>query len=117
MGKHLIEITRAAHAHINHVDLETILLEVVDERNRQCEKWGTQNTKNNGTWLAIAMDRFGTIARDILDTKHWANSTTRRLRIYRAVVQLAAVMVAWAESLLYRGVEKGASDATEEAGV
>ena len=115
MGKHLIEITRAAHESINHADLETILLEVVDERNRQCEKWGNQYNKPSGTWLAIAGAEFGEIARDILSTKHWANSETRRLHLYRKVVRLAAVTVAWAESLLYRGIEKGASDAAGKA--
>ena len=76
----------------------TVLENVLAERERQDSIWGDQRDNADDTWALIALEELGEVAKDINDTKLGS--------AYTEIIQVAAVMVAWAESLRRRGVMK-----------
>jgi len=75
-----------------------VLENVLAERERQDSIWGDQRDNTDDTWALIALEEFGEVAKDINDNKLGS--------AYTEIIQVAAVMVAWAESLRRRGVMK-----------
>ena len=73
-----------------------VLENVLAERERQDSIWGDQRDNTDDTWALIALEEFGEVAKDINDNKLGS--------AYTEIIQVAAVMVAWAESLRRRGV-------------
>jgi len=73
-----------------------VLENVLAERERQDSIWGDQRDNTDDTWALIALEEFGEVAKDINDNKLGL--------AYTEIIQVAAVMVAWAESLRRRGV-------------
>ena len=71
---------------------------VLAERERQDSIWGDQRDNADATWTLIALEELGEVAKDINETKLGS--------AYTEIIQVAAVMVAWAESLRRRGVMK-----------
>ena len=71
---------------------------VLAERERQDSIWGDQKDNTDDTWALIALEELGEVAKDINETKLGS--------AYTEIIQVAAVMVAWAESLRRRGVMK-----------
>lgn len=68
------------------------LLDVADERERQDQKWGSQRHLQAGTWFLILGEEVGEVARALLDKEGDA-------RLKAELIQVAAVAVAWAETL------------------
>ena len=62
------------------------------ERVRQEKKWGRQLHENR-TWLTIALEEFGEIAKAMLE----------RGEVRKEAIQTAAVLVAWLEDSFERG--------------
>ena len=75
-----------------------VLENVLAERERQDSIWGDQKDNTDDTWALIALEELGEVAKDINETKLGS--------AYTEIIQVAAVMVAWAESLRRRGVMK-----------
>jgi len=75
-----------------------VLEHVLAERERQDSIWGDQRDNTDDTWALIALEEMGEVAKDINETKLGS--------AYTEIIQVAAVMVAWAESLRRRGVMK-----------
>ncbi len=75
-----------------------VLEDVLSERERQDRIWGDQKDNADDTWALIALEELGEVAKDINEGKLGS--------AYVEVVQTAAVMFAWAESLRRRGVMK-----------
>ena len=75
-----------------------VLENVLAERERQDSIWGDQKDNTDDTWALIALEELGEVAKDINETKLGS--------AYTEIIQVAAVMVAWAESLGRRGVMK-----------
>ena len=73
-----------------------VLENVLAERERQDSIWGDQRDNTDDMWALIALEELGEVAKDINDTKLGS--------AYTEIIQVAAVMVAWAESLRRRGV-------------
>lgn len=71
---------------------------ILAERERQDSIWGDQRDNTDDAWALIALEELGEVAKDINDTKLGS--------AYTEIVQVAAVMMAWAESLRRRGVMK-----------
>ena len=69
---------------------------VLAERERQDSIWGDQRDNTDDMWALIALEELGEVAKDINETKLGS--------AYTEIIQVAAVMVAWAESLRRRGV-------------
>ncbi len=70
--------------------------DVLDERDRQDIKWGSQRQLSDREWLAILVEEVGEAAKDILDQKPDGLKTE--------VVQVAAVALAWLEALTARQI-------------
>ncbi len=68
------------------------LEEIIRERERQEKKWGRQKHENR-TWLTIASEEFGEVAKAMLE----------RDGVRKEVIQTAAVLVAWLEDGFERG--------------
>ena len=75
-----------------------VLENVLAERERQDSIWGDQKDNTDDTWALIALEELGEVAKDINETKLGS--------AYTEIIQVAAVMGAWAESLRRRGVMK-----------
>ena len=75
-----------------------VLENVLAERERQDSIWGDQRDNTDDMWALIAREELGEVAKDINDNKLGS--------AYTEIIQVAAVMVAWAESLRRRGVMK-----------
>lgn len=81
----------------NHVDQEqsSVLAMIQDERSRQTEQWGTQESLSSATWLAVLTKQVGDVARALLKGRDGP-----RLRdLEHELIQLAATAVAWVEAL------------------
>ena len=73
-----------------------VLEHVLAERERQDLKWGDQIKNSDELWTVIAVEEFGEVSREVYEKD--------LPKTYMEVIQLAAVCVAWAESLHRRGV-------------
>jgi len=71
---------------------EWAIEEIRRERVRQEAKWGRQLHENR-TWLTIALEEFGEIAKAMLE----------RGEVRKETIQTAAVLVAWLEDSFERG--------------
>ena len=80
--------------------------QVVEERDRQFQKFGDQSWKPDGLWLAILMEEVGEVAHElneVLDTLGRSGAgmspgLTERIRIRDEIIQVAAVAIAWLEA-------------------
>ena len=75
------------------------VLDVLDERARQEEKWGEQNHKPV-YWLGILMEELGEIAKEVIEATEYTGQENpgNGLRYRAELVQLAAVAVAAIEA-------------------
>ncbi len=83
-------------AHEHEVARAAVMEDVLAERERQDFMWGDQKTNTDFVWALIAFEELGEVAKDLNDGKLEA--------AYVEVIQTAAVLFAWAESLRRRGV-------------
>ena len=84
--------------HEQEIARAVVLEDVLAERERQDLLWGAQKTNTDFVWALIAFEELGEVAKDLNDGKLEA--------AYVEVIQTAAVLFAWAESLRRRGVMK-----------
>lgn len=80
---------------------QRVLLHVLGERERQDDKWGTQNHPQM-TWLGILAEEFGEAAKEVNELhfrSEWVGNADVRQRLRQELVQVAAVAVAAIESL------------------
>ena len=75
---------------------ENVMRQVLDERNRQDEKWGPQDGLTFVEWLAIEMEELGEAAQEV-NEYHFRAGNIYQLR--EELVQAAAVLVAWLEQV------------------
>ena len=68
--------------------------EILKERDRQDEKWGSQRHLSDQEWLTILVEKVGEAAKDILDKNPNGLKTE--------VTQVAAVALEWLEALTAR---------------
>lgn len=92
-------------------ELESVLLEVGHERLRQERKcaeklaegldWYTCASDRiaDGDKLAVLTEEVGEVAKECCDIRAEGDSPEARLRMRTELIQVAAVAVAWAESL------------------
>ena len=83
-------------AHEHEVARAAVMEDVLAERERQDFMWGDQKTNTDFVRALIAFEELGEVAKDLNDGKLEA--------AYVEVIQTAAVLFAWAESLRRRGV-------------
>ena len=74
--------------------LTQVLNSVMVERERQDKKWGSQRSLPDATWLAILVEEVGEAAAEVITNPGYSE---RRLR--DELVQVAAVAIAWVESI------------------
>lgn len=74
-----------------------IVQDVLDERERQDDKWGVQNHLDL-TWNAILMEEAGEAAQEIL-TQSFGAAGNGHGDLREELVQIAAVAVAWIEAI------------------
>ena len=75
-----------------------VLEHVLAERERQDLMWGDQKDNSDETWAVIALEELAEVARNVYEVT-LGNA-------YIELILVAAVCVAWAESLRRRGVMK-----------
>lgn len=73
-----------------------VLLEVLEERHRQDQKWGEQNHAP-GPWMLILAEEVGEVARAALANIFAEANDAQSVR--RELIEVAAVAVAWAQSI------------------
>jgi hypothetical protein len=83
------------------VNNETIkaLEDVYNERVRQDEKWGSQESNADTVWLAILTEEVGESAQEVLTREFGVESGKGHGDLREELVQVAAVAVAWIECL------------------
>jgi NTP pyrophosphatase (non-canonical NTP hydrolase) len=69
-----------------------VLKDVVQERKRQASIWGEQRHNSHETWNVIGVEEVGEVARAIYEKDDISH-------LYEEIIQVAAVYVAWAESI------------------
>ena len=75
--------------------LEYVIECVRHERARQDILFrDAMETNDHETWLLVAMEELGEVAKSMLERKH--------VPAYEEIIQTAAVMVAWGESMIAR---------------
>ena len=75
------------------VDVQNLVLkDVVQERKRQASIWGDQRHNSHETWNVIGVEEVGEVARAIYEKDDISH-------LYEEIIQVAAVYVAWAESI------------------
>jgi hypothetical protein len=78
-----------------------VISDVIEERKRQDEKWGAGRDQDNLVWSSILTEEVGEAAEQSL----WVHfDGIDEARLYKELIQIAAVAVAWAENLRKRGV-------------
>ena len=85
-------------AHEQEIARAVVLEDVLAERERQDSMWGDQKTNLDETWALIALEELGEVAKDMNEGKLGS--------AYVEIIQTAAVLFAWAESLQRRGIMK-----------
>ncbi len=81
----------------NSDEQATVLLDIVDERERQDQKWGIQNHLDL-TWNAILMEEIGEAAQEVL-TRSMGSIAKGHGDLREELIQVAAVTVAWIEAI------------------
>jgi len=84
--------------------LRRVLADIADERARQEEKWGDQSGHPYLLWNAILGEEVGEVSRVLLE--HWNThlpDTSAANQLRAELVQIAAVAVAWVETIDKRG--------------
>ena len=71
---------------------ERVWHDVLGERKRQDDKWGDQIYNKHETWNIIGVEEVGEVAKAIYDGDETPH-------LYAEIIQVAAVYVAWAESI------------------
>lgn len=74
---------------------EIVLSAVTAERDKQDRKWGVRRDQSHPLWFTILGEEVGEVANAILEGKHKG--------LYKELIQVAAVAVAFAEALLPDG--------------
>lgn len=83
--------------------MNSVISDVMRERASQFINFGNQ--KNSpGEWLAIAVEEIGEMAQAIMSDKPWSKETDSD-NLYEEIIQGAAVLVQWAESIKKTGRE------------
>ena len=78
--------------HISTDAQDRVWNDVLGERKRQDEKFGDQTYNSNELWNVIGVEEVGEVAKASYDRD--ASS-----HLYAEIIQVAAVYVAWAESI------------------
>ena len=68
------------------------VIDILDERARQDQKWGEQQHHSRAEWAVILGEEFGEVCRDILER-------APREKLQAEITQCAAVCLAWLEAL------------------
>ena len=78
--------------HISTDMQDRVWNDVLGERKRQDSMYGDQIYNKNETWNLIGVEEVGEVAKAIYDNDETSH-------IYAEIIQVAAVYVAWAESI------------------
>ena len=84
--------------HEQEIASAVVLEDVLAEIERHDLLWGDEKTNTDFVWALIAFEELGEVAKDLNDDKLET--------AYVEIIQTAAVLFAWAESLRRRGVMK-----------
>lgn len=85
--------------HMNRLARQPIFSKIADERDRQDEKWGVQDS-NDTEWATVLGEEFGEVCQEALRC-HFGNKDAADLEI--ELIQVAAVAVAWIDCLRRNG--------------
>jgi NTP pyrophosphatase (non-canonical NTP hydrolase) len=68
---------------------------IIEERERQDEKWGKDNPHSDFVWLAILVEEIGEVSNEMLSPVELMHSNGLK----KELTQVAAVVVAWLEDM------------------
>jgi NTP pyrophosphatase (non-canonical NTP hydrolase) len=77
--------------------MKVVNADVLEERQRQNEKWGLQR-HDLGGWLMILMEEVGEVAEAMMKKRGWGKETDAE-NLYKELIQVAAVACAIAEQV------------------
>jgi hypothetical protein len=73
---------------------------VVDEMNKQDEKWGADRNLHSLYWNAILMEEVGEASKEVIESTDIFEPTSEEIeRLRGELVQVAAVAIQWIECL------------------
>lgn len=75
-----------------------ILYDIIDERERQDQKWGDQSANANVLWSTVLTEEVGEVAEAVLKLDFEDHEGTHD-DLRKELVEVAAVAVAWIEAL------------------
>lgn len=70
--------------------------EIVEERRRQRQKWGTQ-VHSLWTWFLIELEEIGEVANALLETRLYKNGRLGKDHVRKEVVQVVTVALAFVQ--------------------
>jgi NTP pyrophosphatase (non-canonical NTP hydrolase) len=70
--------------------MNLVMLDIINERKSQDEKWGSQRDLDPLLWNAILGEEVGEVSKAILEKDEG---------LYAELIQVAAVATAWAEAI------------------
>jgi NTP pyrophosphatase (non-canonical NTP hydrolase) len=70
--------------------MNLVMLDIINERKSQDEKWGSQRDLDPLLWNAILGEEVGEVSKAILENDEG---------LYDELIQVAAVAAAWAEAI------------------
>ena len=83
-----------------------ILFDVLNERQRQDEKFGANRTQHPFLWNTILVEEVGEAAKDSLDIYFSDNPEEALLRYRKELIEVAAVAIATIQDLDNNGIFK-----------
>ncbi len=77
---------------------ELVMNEIIQERLRQDQKWGTDRMMSNASWVFIILEELGEVSEAVLKGQ--------LQEVHHELIHVAATAIAWLEDIVAHGNER-----------